>query len=425
MVKAENVQVADPVLMAPELHNKEQKPDAKADLFMLGQLCYTALVGGHPFSDKSSDECLEAYQSDGMPHLDHYVENLNPDFAAWVMSLIECDPEKRPKDTGEAMVLLHAIQLDEPEPNVPGKTHAVDEQQVSQDSAPQVLTATQPVMMGAATASVHIAAANSAAYQMEMTQAQMINAANQETLRKNDEKEKKKMLIIIGSLVAVLIIGIIFVALRGGGEDEPVKEDDVAEVGEYALSIGEGVTVHTAAEQNNPVMIDLDDENTLDWLVSKKIPISTQYTTKGDRYFKSVQLVKADGEHFMVFNPVRFTTGGETILSRSSILPSKGGTVGSGYEIQIRIPIDDASSVTLDLYIVQKSCDVRVEVVNSNEGSTKFKDVAKAEHRVIKVPVVIDHPEAGQFYTIRVLATSTGPNGEMQIGLSGILVNKH
>ena len=96
MVRAEKVKVADPILMAPELHKDDHEPDAKADLFMLGQLCYTALVGGHPFSDKTTEECLEAYSTDGMPPLEDYVEGVNPEFSAWVMRLLEY--EKLPKN---------------------------------------------------------------------------------------------------------------------------------------------------------------------------------------------------------------------------------------------------------------------------------------------------------------------------------------
>ena len=127
MVRAEQIRVADPVLMAPELL-EEREPDAKADLFMLGQLCYTALVGGHPYSGKSAEECLEAYKNDNMPALDSYVQDVDPRFAAWIMKLIETDPEQRFADSAEAMVALHIIELNEPAPNVPGETNAVHEQ---------------------------------------------------------------------------------------------------------------------------------------------------------------------------------------------------------------------------------------------------------------------------------------------------------
>ena len=214
LVKGEKVKVADPVLMAPELYDNDKEPDAKADLFMLGQLCYTALVGGHPFSDKSSEECVAAYNGQGVPALEQYVEGLDPHFSAWVMSLIDGDPEKRPVDSGEAMVKLYAIQLAESEPNVPGKTHAVVAQYVAPASEPNILTSSHPVQM-ATTASVNIEAAPTAA-----TGHVAVGGVPSVDSVVKEKKGKTAIIYVVSGLVVALMIGIMVVAFRGDEEDE-------------------------------------------------------------------------------------------------------------------------------------------------------------------------------------------------------------
>jgi len=197
MVKAQKVTVADKVLRAPELHDEERELDAKADLFMIGQLCYTALVGGHPFSGKSMEECLKAYQKDGMPHLNNYVEGVDPEFADWIMSLVECDPEKRPKDTGEAMSQLHTIELSEPEPNVPGETHAVVEHNIASTDEPEPVPETVPVIDP-----VHAAAANSAAA-AERAVAERQDANTMEAKASGGGKKVAIALLIMAVLIGV------------------------------------------------------------------------------------------------------------------------------------------------------------------------------------------------------------------------------
>lgn len=420
MVKGEKVKVADPVLMAPELHEDDNEPDTKADLFMLGQLCYTALVGGHPFSDKSSEECLEAYKDGGMPPLDQYVEGIEPEFAVWVMSLVECDPEKRPVDSGEAMKGLHAIQLDDPEPNVPGKTHAVEEQYIDHVSGPQVETTSQPVLMTASTASVHIAAANTAAAShMEMTQAQAINAAVV-----SEKKEKAMMVYLISGLVVALIIGGIVVASRSGEKSAATAIGESAEKGEHSIDIGEGSLVHTVAEQNNPVIIDVDSSKYLDWMIGAGIPISSEYISKEDGlYIQSVDTILARAGYSVVNNPIRFRSDGEVLFPRSAIYKNQQGERGAGYEIQLRIPANTKSSITVKLYILQKGADLHVEVMRPKDDTREMEVVPFTQQRVVMVPVTIDHPTPGDFYTFKVIS-GAGDNQPYMIGLSGVLIEK-
>jgi len=142
IVKRENVKLVDPVLIAPEL-TLGAGTNAKADLFMLGQICYTALVGGHPYFGRSAEECFEAYKSKNMPALDTYVHNINPALADWVMRMVEFDPKRRFDDSEAAIVALQSIQLTDPEANISGVTDFVHEQEPAATKGPKMLVGGQ------------------------------------------------------------------------------------------------------------------------------------------------------------------------------------------------------------------------------------------------------------------------------------------
>ncbi len=418
MVKGEKIKVADPVLMAPELHEDDQEPNAKADLFMLGQLCYTALVGGHPFSDRSSEECLDAYKSEGMPDLGQYVEGIHPDFAAWVMSLIECDPEKRPADSGAAMAALNAIDVDELEPNVAGVAHSLVEQGGSAVSAPEVLTSSQQVVVAAQTDSVYIAAANTAAAgNMEGSQPQDANA----TLD-TEKKETAKIIYAISGLVLALIIGATMVLLRG--DDEAAVTNQGID-NEHAVRIAEITTTHIDGDQGNPeVIIDLDDNKYLDWFIGSSVPISSKNRSKKDGlYIQDVTTFPPQSEIRKYDNAVKFKMGEELFTPRAAI-SSRKAKVGAGYEVQLKIPEEGASVITVNLYIVQKFCDIRFEVSNSQDDSVAVKVVPFSKLGVFQIPVEIDSPISGGVYTIKISIASVVKNQGFMLGCNAILIEE-
>lgn len=426
MVRAEKVKVADPVLMAPELHEADREPDAKADLYMLGQLCYTALVGGHPYSDKTTGECLEIYRSQGMPPLEDYVEGVQPELAAWVMKLLETDPDKRPADTGEAMVELHTIQLDEPEPNVPGKTHAVEAVENPVTSATgATLVRSQAGYAGvrAATGSVHIAAAITAAAGMNLTQGQVVGV---EEARAAMEREKKKNRFILAAVSGAVLLVVVGLAIGPGADKSRGgnQEPQTAAAGdERGVRIGKATMVNTVARQETPVVVDLDGENSLDWLVLTGVPSSSKRVEKVDGlYIQGVNLIEIPREHGMLENPVRFKSGGKVMFPGAAANEGVGAKPGAGYEITLRVPAKQKQSVTADLYVVQKFCDIRVEVTDPRSDETAVEVVPASEEGVLKIPVMIDHPKPGDFYTIKVVSTSAVENGVFMIGLSGVQI---
>ena len=413
MVKAEKVKVADPVILAPELHQEGVEPDARADLFMLGQLCYTALVGGHPFSSKSSEECLAAYHGEGIPSVDQYVDKLKPDFVKWIMSLIDVDPEKRPQDVSAAMITLHAFELADAAAKKLEQTARISE------AAAGMAVAQGGAAM--ATSAVNNSAANTAAGDpLSGAHAQVVN-----DVAKSAKKEKVLMFSIIGGLVMFLILGVIFATKRGDS-----SESDGASVvkdtsGLHSLSIGKEVFIHSLRKQNNPKTVTLDSSDTVDWMVGVDIPISSKLVTGGGGYILSIQTFGQVSPVKMTENPIRFTKNEKVLFPGASVVRNNEQSEDAGYEIQLRMPRKDPSSVTVNLYLIQNAGDYRIEVLSSKDESMTDSEILADEPGAIQVPVIINNPVAGGFYTIRVITGPVKGSEAIQSALSGLIISKH
>lgn len=436
MVKGEQVSVADPVLLAPELHDRDVEPDARADLFMLGQLCYTALVGGHPFSGMDADECVAAYQSKGMPPLSDYVENVDPGFAEWVMRLVSHDPLARPMDTAEAMVSLHTITLDEVAPNVPGETHAVELAEMPQlraSTGPVAATPATPVstfgnptpQRQPANSAVHAAAANSAAKAQGLglglgTSAQSAGALHQDIVA---EAKKKTLKLTLSGILAVLVVGGLFIMLNQRQSEQQASSDAAESEALPSVQISQAMMVNTNAEREDPVVVNLDTANSLDWLVTTTLPSPENYTSKIDgSYIQSFQLSDVKSEYRYTQPSVNFKSGGKKLLPRAATGNHTGSKPGAGYELLLRIPAEATESFTANLYFLQRYCDVRVEIDTPESESAEVKLIPATDAGVLCLPIEINHPKPGDFYTIRLLSTSSSVSGAFSIGLCGVSI---
>ncbi|MGB0774443.1 MAG: serine/threonine protein kinase [Akkermansiaceae bacterium] len=390
MIKGHRVHIADPVLLAPELHDEYEKPTPQSDLFMLGQLCYTALIGGHPLSGQSTEQCAQVYKNGTLPHLENYVPDINPEFSKWVMSLLAYNPEDRPEDAASAMQSLHAITIDEPKPNVPGVTHAVETAE-------------------------HITPV-----------AEVSEAVYEHTNPAPGTKSKQTTMIAIGALCLVILIGVASIALRGSGDSNKPTEEQTAEKLTREILIGESTLVNSIANQNRPVQVKLDADATLDWLVTIGIPASqkTQEKPEGS-YIQSILTSGNFKQYHAVNNPIRFTANGEEFFPRAATGNATGAKVGDGWEILLRVPNKQTPSFTVNLYMTQRHCDFRVEVEDASKKTTISTEVQATEPGVVQIPIQVNLPEPGDFFSIRVTATSKHPKHGFSIGLNGVHVESN
>ncbi|MCP5537551.1 MAG: serine/threonine protein kinase [Akkermansiaceae bacterium] len=399
MVKGEDIHIADPVLLAPELHDDESSPDVAADLFMLGQLCYTALAGGHPFAGQSPAECARAHLAGELPPLSEFAPDIQPDFEAWVMHLSAGDRSQRPGSIKEAMESLQKIAIDEPEPNVPGKTHAVE--------------TTLPTPSMRTTAQVVVADAD----------VPVLQRAGQ------GKKQPKKTIIVIASLCALILLGLLLVVFKN-----PAKDSAVPSVADGVLpAVPAGVKVHlhevglvnTMANRKNPVTVALDTEKTLDWIVATGAPAATNRKEKeAGHYIQSIFAVGNFKEFAMKDVPVKFASGEIELIPKAATDTLKGHKAkpGDGWEVILRIPPKHKGPVVVTLYMTQRKNDFDIAVAMPDGKEVIKFSVPQQAPGVVQIPLEITAPKAGGFYSFKILAVASGPKEGFTIGFNAVHV---
>jgi len=106
---SEQISMADSAIIAPELIG-EGKLTEKADLYMLGNILYMSLVGGHPFGGVSAEEAERLHFS-GLPPLNQYRDDVPEDFIQWIEKLTAYAPESRPESAVAALKELQKIEV--------------------------------------------------------------------------------------------------------------------------------------------------------------------------------------------------------------------------------------------------------------------------------------------------------------------------
>lgn len=93
--------MADPAILAPELFDGGLASE-RGDLYMLGQILYMSLAGGHPFGGVSAKVAQSMHQA-GLPPLQQFVEDVPEDFRLWIEKLVQFNPDNRPESAVEAL----------------------------------------------------------------------------------------------------------------------------------------------------------------------------------------------------------------------------------------------------------------------------------------------------------------------------------
>lgn len=394
------VMMADPVMRAPELSGRNKVADSSSDLFTLGQLCYIALVGGHPYAGKSPEECAQAYQDGGLPHLSAYVQGVQSDFADWVMWLVSGSPDKRPFSSQQAMDALHAITLKAPSPNVPGRTEAVNVPTAPLPQTPKISQAIQVVK----------------------------DPPSKSAKRRKSakvSKDKQVMYVALGIIFCLLAVVAYLLLSRNDSPDQGA----VAPVVKKAMVVmREPQYISPLLTNKDPVNINLDGKNIIDWTVVKGVPASSRRVLmKGGTCIRNIIALGEFSEFTDPRKMLTYSAGGTLITPKWSVTSSKKGEAkeGEGWEIYVRVPEDHKGALLVTLYMIQNQCDFNVEVrstFKANEGKVvKFVVPKKQADGVVKIPLKILEPAPG-YYTIRVLATAGSVIGGFEMGLSAIVV---
>ncbi len=206
--------MADPAILAPELFDGSEATE-KADLYMLGNILYMCLAGGHPFAEKPLKKCAELH-SEGLPDLKEFAPDTPQNLLDWIGGLCEVKPEDRPSSVVVALKSMPKVVKPAKVGITPIHTtsvvttiapatnltaHLTAEQSTYGNPAPD-MTATDPLMAEVAGAATGIIP--------QTSHVQLLN--EYQTPRK-----PYKILIVTIACVALLGIGL-FVIMGGSGK---------------------------------------------------------------------------------------------------------------------------------------------------------------------------------------------------------------
>jgi len=108
----------DLAFLPPELleqHCPAPKPpfSPALELYLLGQTLFYSYVGSHPFAGETKKDLITLHQT-GMPSILDLRPHLHPQLCAWIDSLVESTPSKRPSSISAALKSFDELQLTEP-----------------------------------------------------------------------------------------------------------------------------------------------------------------------------------------------------------------------------------------------------------------------------------------------------------------------
>ena len=436
MVKGEDIHIADPVLLAPELHSDNPEPDESSDLFMVGQLCYTALAGGHPFSGRPAEECAPAHLAGELPPLTDYRPDLNPDFAAWVMKMCSGNRSDRPASIDDAADALHAFKIVDPDANAATASVpiavAVPTVPMAAVTVPMaaVTGKVQPVPVATLTAKqqvVPVATVKQSALGSTVKQSALGATGPQSSLSMTggvsdfsagDDHSNQKMFVTIGVLVALIAVGVGLKFLLPAGDKEEEKTELVVLAKDVKAHLHE---VELIGIKGDMGLVNLDGEKTLDWVVFTGANVSGKRDQMSERAYRmnpssSGNFTEAARKGIPVF----FEVGGKELTPMAATSAKAGNAkAGQGWNISLRVPEKHKGSMLVTLYMFQEWCALDVEVTMHNGEKIKLQNIPKQDPGVLCIPIEIPKVRKGKFYNIKITA-SKDTTGDFSMGLNAV-----
>lgn len=328
--------MADAALLAPEIFDEKPATEC-SDCYMLGQLIYLSILGGHPFALQDIAQVEQSHKKGSLPPLTNYRTDISKALIDWLEWLSQPDPCKRPQTTKEALSAL-------PKP--------LDQRQV-------LLTPTQTVAGPKATIPINTGTPT---------------LAKAAPFQPSPPKSKKKLTLAIGiPLIAIAVTAVAF-----SPSEDPVVEsyydesvsqtpeshvgsEEVDELSELRFEPQNPLyTVATGAGHPNK-WSDVTNANNLDWVVFHA-PLN-----KWDSLSRSKStLIKRPtpiGKLKISQNPV-----GDLLFynqNKKKFKPNLYGQcskVGDGWRIEVKVP---ATAESLDLHLTTWNCDAELKLVDS------------------------------------------------------------
>jgi serine/threonine protein kinase len=427
IVMGEEIHLEDPVLIPPEIFGQTDAANAQSDLFMIGQLCYTALAGGHPFAEHTPEECAAAYQAGKMPPLATFADNIPSKLTDWITSMTMSDPKQRPASAQEAIDALQAIDFSETK---------VKEQPPS-PSPPPTNTNPPPPSFSQATPKA---------------------VAIKKTTSWRQKKSVKIAALLIFIVTPAIGLALWYGPMQGGKKSTPTRNNEVIDLADETTEEHSQQTpeksaassvdpakakttsktpqkivanllptkmINTIKNRKKPVIIDLETAQTLDWIITTGAPAAKKHIKKENgECMLTLRPFKGIREFKFPYNPIRFKVGGKKIIPRTATDTKHRAKMGQGWDVDFRIPKNHRGPLIITFYMTQWDCDIDFEVTDQNTKTSTTLKVPCTGNGVVKIPIKIPDAKARSFINIKVLIASMDPKLGCTMGLNGIQVMK-
>jgi len=404
IVTGEEVNLEDPILLPPELYGKSHAANAQSDLFMVGQLCYTALAGGHPFAEYSAAQCAKAYRAGKTPPLRKFNTEIPSDFTSWIMSMIASHPKHRPASAEDALKSLQSITLKLPKEKKSNKT--------THEAPTKNLTP--------------------------------------EESAEPESKKKSKAGLLIGIIILLAIGAGVFFMLSPKRNDkhsatsDPSKENKTnpdqkanpqpsqptekqatpIDYGPNAPKIIQATKITPADSMTKSKKVTVKTFTYLDWAIPlEKGPNNKpKLPYKLDLSWEGKLLGTPFGPHLIQFN-MKGLQKGNTITPITARIINSSTNRPQQWDVSFRAPGDHKGAMEAVFYITQQSCDISFDITLPTKTHIILNSRSKGPG-VVEVHLLFPQITLSKLYSIQVKATPISSEAPSVAGLHGVFLQK-
>lgn len=399
-VTGKEIQMEDPILIPPELYGKPNAANAQSDLFMVGQLCYTALAGGHPFAESTALQCSKAYRAGKTPPLHKFAPHVPPELTSWIMGMIEGQPKRRPASAEDAIKALQKVSLKPPDENLSATPVR------PKPCSPPAGKSRRGVFMGAIIFLAIMGGLFFAFFPEHETQESDGSTGSKNSASRAQPENSSTGL------------------PPGAGDAKTRIDANTIQPGPNTPKIMQATKIMSAKSMEIKKTVSIDSSQYLDWA----IPLEQGF----NRQSKSVYQLEITREGRLLgvsYDPIlidfkikgRRTSQTATPMAAQSISSDKKKT--QVWDVYFRSPRSHKGPLEVVVYLTQQSCDLTFTVIFPNKKQLMLESRSKGPG-VIKVRLLFPEIIPAKLYNIQISATPTETTKPWVTGLHGVFLQK-
>jgi len=414
--------MADPALMAPELFQGSPATE-KSDIYMLGQLIYTTLAGGHPFAGISLQEVGEKHANNELPPITEYRPDLSPAFVSWLDTLIKPNPEERPESILDAAKNLPKV--DRPKPKITGPVTKRTSLKLNTGLVASKITSSHNLNTHSQKLTPAETPVSPLTQRVSLTTARPVSIPAQ-----SSNKALIITLCCVGAVIVAVLVGIMM-AMSGPETSAPKSADNTDTDSTEETPAAPKPTVEHTTLYNFPgpnpkppaTLLDFTGNNIKDFALIEGMPVEDNiiYSNNG-KVFQEVSTSPG-------LNPAKriqeipFKYNNQTFNPQVFLRANNNGGLRKnlGYIIEAEAPAQTGNSFTVTSYVTTWSnlrLKIRIRTADALISETPFPEgVAddKPANQTFAVSTKIENLPEGETFYIEILANKVTPNSAMSL----------